>query len=90
MLVWVNTQHSGPSRRDPGADPCWSAATTTSARRGHLEGNCKRITGSQLAIIEDASHLRFADQPADFSTIINSFLTERTVVHDLTVGGCRW
>jgi proline iminopeptidase len=38
---------------------------------GHLEGNYKRIAGSQLAIIEDASHLCFADQPAEFSTIIN-------------------
>ena len=74
MLVGVNTQYSGPSRRDPGADPCWSAAattTTTSARRGHLEGNYKRITGSQLAIIVDASHLCFAEQPAEFSIIIN-------------------
>ena len=71
MLVWVNTQHSGPSRRDPGADPCWSAAAITSARRGHLEGNYKRIAGSQLAIIEDASHLCFADQPAEFNIIIN-------------------
>jgi hypothetical protein len=71
VLAWVNTQHSRPSRRDPGADPCWPAAATTSARRGHLEGNYKRITGSQLAINEDASHLCFAEQPAEFSTIIN-------------------
>jgi hypothetical protein len=71
LLVWVNTQHSGPSRRDPGADPCWSAAATTSARRGHLEGNYKRITGSQMAIIVDASDLCFAEQPAEFSIIIS-------------------
>jgi pimeloyl-ACP methyl ester carboxylesterase len=33
----------------------------------------KRIAGSQLAIIEDASHLCFAEQPADFIAITNSF-----------------
>jgi hypothetical protein len=41
------------------------------AHAGHLEGNCKRIAGSQLAIIVDASHLCFADQPAEFNIIIN-------------------
>jgi pimeloyl-ACP methyl ester carboxylesterase len=50
----------------------------------------KRIAGSRLAIIEDAAHLCFAEQPADFSTIVNSFLTERAVVPELTVRGCRW
>jgi hypothetical protein len=40
----------------------------------------KRITGSRLAIIENAPHLGFAEQPAEFSTIVDSFLTERAVV----------
>jgi len=38
---------------------------------GTWRGNYKRITGSQLAIIVDASHLCFAEQPAEFSIIIN-------------------
>jgi proline-specific peptidase len=40
----------------------------------HLEDMRKRIPGSQLQIIEDASHLCFAEQPAEFSAIVNSFL----------------
>jgi proline-specific peptidase len=43
-------------------------------RPAHLEEMRRRIPGSRLAIIEDASHLCFAEQPAEFSTIINSFL----------------
>jgi pimeloyl-ACP methyl ester carboxylesterase len=38
-------------------------------RLGH-----RRIAGSQLAIIEDASHLCFADQPQEFTALVNSFL----------------
>jgi len=30
----------------------------------------KRIAGSRPAIIENAPHLCFAEQPADFSTIV--------------------
>jgi proline-specific peptidase len=40
---------------------------------GHLAEMHHRIPGSQLAIIEDASHLCFAEQPAVFNRIINSF-----------------
>jgi pimeloyl-ACP methyl ester carboxylesterase len=41
----------------------------------HLADMHRRIRGSQLHIIEDASHLCFAEQPAEFATIVNSFLT---------------
>jgi pimeloyl-ACP methyl ester carboxylesterase len=34
----------------------------------------QRIGGSQLAIIEDASHLCFAEQPEEFTGLVNSFL----------------
>jgi pimeloyl-ACP methyl ester carboxylesterase len=34
----------------------------------------RRIMGSQLAIIEDASHLCFAEQPEVFMRIVNAFL----------------
>jgi proline-specific peptidase len=44
---------------------------------GHVEAIHSRIAGSQLEIIEDASHLCFAEQPEKFNQIINSFL-ERT------------
>ena len=40
---------------------------------GHLADMHRRIPGSQLAIIEDASHLCFAEQPAHFNKIINAF-----------------
>jgi proline iminopeptidase len=40
---------------------------------GHLEEIHRRIAGSQLEIIEDASHLCFAEQPAQFAAIINAF-----------------
>jgi proline-specific peptidase len=40
---------------------------------GHLEDIHRRIAGSQLEIIEDASHLCFAEQPAQFAAIINAF-----------------
>jgi hypothetical protein len=33
----------------------------------------ERIAGSQLAIIEDAAHLRFAERSADFIAITDSF-----------------
>ena len=41
---------------------------------GHLEEMHRRIVGSQLVIIEDASHLCFAEKPAEFNQVINSFL----------------
>jgi proline iminopeptidase len=41
---------------------------------GHLADMHSRIPGSQLAIIEDASHLCFAEQPAQFNEIVNAFL----------------
>jgi proline iminopeptidase len=40
---------------------------------GHMEDMHRRIAGSQLKTIEDASHLCFAEQPAEFSKTINSF-----------------
>ncbi len=43
-------------------------------RPGHLEEMHGRIAGSQLAIIEDASHLCFAEQPEEFTGLVNSFL----------------
>ena len=42
---------------------------------GHLEQMHRRIAGSQLVIIEDASHLCFAEQPDEFNRVINSFMT---------------
>ena len=33
----------------------------------------RRIPGSQLAIIEDASRLCFAEQPAEFTDLVNDF-----------------
>jgi pimeloyl-ACP methyl ester carboxylesterase len=41
---------------------------------GHLEAIHARIAGSQLKIIEDASHLCFAEQPAVFGAAVNGFL----------------
>ena len=41
---------------------------------GHLAEMNKRIPGSQLAIIEDASHLCFTEQPAEFTSLVNTFL----------------
>ena len=37
----------------------------------------QHIAGSQLAIIEDASHLCFAEQPQEFTGLVNSFLDSR-------------
>jgi proline-specific peptidase len=42
---------------------------------GHLEEMHRRIAGSRLVIIEDASHLCFAEQPARFNQTVNSFIT---------------
>jgi proline-specific peptidase len=44
-------------------------------RPAHLEDMHRRIAGSQLEIIEDASHLCFAEQPAVFTSLVNHFLT---------------
>ena len=41
---------------------------------GHLEEMHRRIAGSRLVIIEDASHLCFAEQPERFNEVINSFM----------------
>jgi proline iminopeptidase len=49
-------------------------------RPAHLEEMHRRIARSELAIIEDASHLCFAEQPARFNALLNSFL-------DLTEAG---
>jgi pimeloyl-ACP methyl ester carboxylesterase len=37
----------------------------------------RRIAGSRLVIIEDASHLCFAEQPEEFTGLVNSFLDSR-------------
>jgi proline-specific peptidase len=47
-------------------------------RPSHLADIHRRIPGSQLAIIEDASHLCFAEQPVAFSAVVNSFLDGRS------------
>ena len=41
---------------------------------GHMEEMHRRIPGSQLATIEDASHLCFAEQPEKFCELVNAFL----------------
>jgi len=41
---------------------------------GHLADMHQRIPGSQLRTIEDASHLCFAEQPAEFTALANEFL----------------
>ena len=41
---------------------------------GHLADMHHRIPGSQLRTIEDASHLCFAEQPAEFTALANDFL----------------
>ena len=41
---------------------------------GHLEEMHSRIPGSQLAVIEDASHLCFAERPEIFNELVNAFL----------------
>lgn len=45
-------------------------------RPAHLEDMHRRIPGSRHEIIEDASHLCFAEQPAQFGRIVNSFLAD--------------
>ena len=41
---------------------------------GHMEEMHRRIPGSRLATIEDASHLCFAEQPEKFNELVNAFL----------------
>jgi proline-specific peptidase len=43
-------------------------------RPAHLEEMHRRIAGSRLEIIENASHLCFAEQPEVFAGVVNSFL----------------
>ena len=45
-------------------------------RPAHLEDMQRRIKDSRLAIIEDASHLCFAEQPLEFQRIVNAFLQQ--------------
>ncbi len=40
---------------------------------GHLADMHARIAGSELVTIEDASHLCFAEQPAEFNQVISRF-----------------
>ena len=46
---------------------------------GHMAEMHQRIAGSQLATIEDASHLCFAEQPETFNALVNKFLAERSL-----------
>jgi pimeloyl-ACP methyl ester carboxylesterase len=46
-------------------------------RPAHMEEMHRRIAGSRLATIEDASHLCFAEQPGEFNDLVNSFLDGR-------------
>lgn len=43
-------------------------------RPAHLEDMSRRIPNAQLSIIEEASHLCFAEQPQKFMPILNDFL----------------
>jgi pimeloyl-ACP methyl ester carboxylesterase len=43
-------------------------------RPAHLADMHSRIRGSELEIIEDASHLCFAEQPEVFTRLVNHFL----------------
>lgn len=43
-------------------------------RPAHLEDMSRRLSDAQLSIIEDASHLCFAEQPTEFMSIVNDFL----------------
>jgi proline-specific peptidase len=43
---------------------------------GHMAEMHRRIAGSRLATIEDASHLCFAEQPEEFNRLVNKFLDE--------------
>ncbi|OLC27257.1 MAG: hypothetical protein AUG06_04390 [Actinobacteria bacterium 13_1_20CM_2_65_11] len=45
-------------------------------RPAHLEDMQRRIKDSQLVIIEDASHLCFAEQPQEFLRNVNAFLRQ--------------
>jgi pimeloyl-ACP methyl ester carboxylesterase len=44
------------------------------AEEGYIDVPGGKV-GSQLVIIEDASHLCFAERPEEFNTVINSFMT---------------
>ncbi len=46
-------------------------------RPAHLAEMHSRIANSQLEIIEDASHLCFAEQPAAFGSVVTAFLDRR-------------
>jgi len=43
-------------------------------RPEHLADMGRRIPGSEHVIIEDASHLCFSEQPAEFTAVVSSFL----------------
>jgi len=45
-------------------------------RPEHLAEMHRRLPRSQVAIIEDASHLCFAEQPAEFIALVNAFLDQ--------------
>jgi hypothetical protein len=48
-----------------------------------------RIAGSQLAIIEDASHLCFTEQPAVFTSLVNTFLDRQEAARPAAAGGAQ-
>lgn len=53
---------------------------------GHLAEMHARIPGSQLAIIEDASHLCFTEQPAVFTSLVNTFLDRQEAARPAAAG----
>lgn len=48
---------------------------TGSLKTWDIMDRLPEIAGSRLVIIEDASHLCFAEQPEEFNKVINSFMT---------------
>ena len=62
--------HGGPGSTHHKLEPLEALADR---RRSHLEEMHRRMPGSQLAIIEDASHLGFAEQPAEFTALVHDF-----------------
>ena len=53
---------------------------------GHLAEMHARIPGSQLAIIEDASHLCFTEQPTVFTSLVNTFLDRQEAARPAAAG----
>jgi proline iminopeptidase len=74
--VVYNTMNGPSEFTVTGTLKTWDVMDRLGEIRGpaHLEEMHRRIAGSQLAVIEDASHLCFAEQPEEFRGLVNSFL----------------